>query len=733
MSRYQLLQNFVNDEEDVAAFEHAEDNYQKSEDNNAPYEALEQAIKANSRAYEQAAATWVQGYALTWVILCCHQEQHPEEYENLEELAGETCAVELSKQVLAEDSTDESCAEEEQNANYGNASPEPSMAADEECSDSGLAGMPPMFDGDCTVASQFIDDWDEWSSTLSVQFSRFQLCAIFLSLFRNPINHWAEQRLLQIRKWRNEGMTDDNDCLLKDIIGRFMEEFVPRDDAREEYVEDAAEDPDDSNDWSTVDREDPNAREVPSPPSLCHDESQDFEEEPDEVEEYVKHLRGDAREEYGCQNEIDKYYYSDKANTVLGRTSTTLEERVHPVPRKQKKRKMHAVKQTPRKRKTVKWSYTKSSPTATWESKYIRRFGKARLQSLHTRGVPDYMIEAKLLPKKKTTTTPYDYDKGQFHNGWTGPETFTRPAAEPASWRGPNTFATPAYQAAPADPTPASWGSAEADTVQESRAAENTGWDEPHCSSWMEEYNNDNDDPMPRAVIPRADNQMPRADSPRVGPSRGRPPTIKPVYGSNMTTYAPTTRQELTSIQHHIVSTDHGTYRVPTLTPDELAKALEDTHINAVSAAEEGEYLQAANLCKRAHILTFPDQLPWQHKEEVLQATISTLEKDMARMAEQYKCKVWKRQQGQLQKLEDDLANALIIGDDKEVQQLDQQAIQLARVLTATDEDRDPEFPVSDTDILIQCGCCSRREGNVTFSPSPTPRTPLAKTPNTVG
>ncbi|KAH8981236.1 hypothetical protein EDB86DRAFT_2835001 [Lactarius hatsudake] len=472
-------------------------------------------------------------------------------------------------------------------------------------------------------------------------------------------------------------------------------------------------------------------------------------------------------EEYGCQDEVDEYYHSNDADTpdeaeqqyvdygkvplpydaeqdyadaILGRTRTHLEERVHPTPRKQKKRKTRAVK-----KKAVKRPTAKSPPT--WESRYIRRFGKTRLQMLRNGGIPDYMIEEELLPPKQPTTTPYDHDEERrFHNEWTGPETFARPAAEPASWRGPNTFSTPAYQAAPADPTPASWGSAEADAAQESRAAENTGWfayqsnpnamdigrmrlraqakchhcwrtghtrcncpfrDEPRRRSWMADYNNDCDDPMPQAVPPRADNRMPRADPPQAAPPRGRSPTVKPVYGSNVATYAPTTRYEPTvitvpetqrraptpspspisdagfkQIQHHVISTDQGTYKVPLLSPDDLAEALEDTHIHAVQAAEEGQYL---------------------------------------------------RRQGQLQKLEDQLGDALIIGDDEEAQRLDDKAIRLAKVLAATDEDCDKVLPINDTDILIQRGRCSRREGNVTFSPSPDPRTPLAKTPDTVG
>ncbi|KAH8976476.1 hypothetical protein EDB86DRAFT_3199150 [Lactarius hatsudake] len=654
--------NFIQDEEDIAASERAEEDYQESEDINAPYEELERVIAEDRCRHDQEAEQFLTA------------NYYPEEDPRAEdeESARETCAARLAEEILAEADAEEEPAEDEDQAedtDYRNTSPDASTAADEERSDLGLAGMPPMFDGDCAVAARFINDWDEWSSTLSVQFSQFQLCTIFLSLFRPPVDHWAEQRLLQIRQWQDEGMTDDDDALLEDIIGRFMEEFVPRDNAREEYVGDAAEDPENPEDWETVDDGESTTDdgEVPSPPSLCRDDSQDSEEEPGEAEEY------------GCQDEVDKYYHSDDTDTtpdeagqqyvdygkvpipydaerdyadaILGRTRTHLEERVHPTPRKQKKRKTRTAKTL--RKKTVKRPTAKSPPT--WESRYIRRFGKKRLQMLHQGGIPDYMIEEELLPKKPTMT-PYDYEEGRFHNEWTGPETFGRPATEPMSWKGPNTFAAPAYQAAPADPTPASWGSAEADATQE--------LDEPRHRSWIAEYNNDCDDLMPQAALPRADYQMPRADSPRAVPPRGRSPTVKPVYGSNVATYTPTTRYEPTvitvpetqrraptpspspisdagfkQIQHHIISTDHGTYQVPILTPDELAEALEDTHIHAVQAAEEGEYLRAANLCQRAHLLAFPDQLPRQYEEKVLQTAVGKLEREMAHLAEEYERK----------------------------------------------------------------------------------------------
>ncbi|KAH8976788.1 hypothetical protein EDB86DRAFT_3094453 [Lactarius hatsudake] len=834
MSRYAILRSLIEEEnpaaieraeeqyENTAAFERAEEDYQESEDIDAPYRELEEAIAEDTRRYEREleaeqfrdADYYRQNPdALSWAIFRRHQEQHPEEYEHIryedpaeeipraeeyeDELAEETRAVELT-----EDTADESAEEEDraEDADYGNASPDASTAADEERSDSGLAGMPPMFDGDCAIAARFLNDWDEWSSTLSVQFSQFQLCAIFLSLFRPPVDHWAEQCLWQIRQWRDEGMTDDDDALLEDIIGRFIQEFVPRDDAREENVY-AAEDPEDPDDWATVDDEDSSDDgDVPQLPSLCRDDSQDSEEEP-----------GEAGEQYGWQDDLDEYYQLDNApdeaveqyvdygkvplpydaerdyaDAILSRTRTHLEERVHPTPRTQKKRKTRAVN----KRRTVKRPKAKSPPT--WEAKYIRRFGKRRLQAQRRLGVPDYILEEEVHPVKKKTLPAYDYEEGRFHNEWTNPETF---AAEPASWKGPNTFSTPTYQAAPPDPTPASWGNPDTDAAQEAQAAENTGWftyqntdnamdlgrmhmraeakchhcwrtghtrrncpnrDSPRVRHWMADYNNDCEDSMPQAVPPRAAYRPPQADSPRAEPPRGRSPTVKPVYGSNAATYAPTTRYEPTvitvpetqrreptpspspisdigfkSIQHHIISTDNGDFKVPALTPEELAEQMADIHINAVHAANNGEYQRSWNLCERARMLDFANrpQPPRQETMKDLWVQANQLQQDLERL----KQKRFIQRQSQLQKLEDQIGDALIIGDDEEAQELDDKAIRLAKILAATDEDRDPAFPITDTDVLIQRGRCSRREGNVTFSPSTDPRTPLAKTPNTVG
>ncbi|KAH8979390.1 hypothetical protein EDB86DRAFT_3140734 [Lactarius hatsudake] len=301
MSRYAILRSFIEDEEEIAAFERAEEDYQESEDINAPYEELERVIAEDRRWHDQEAEQFLTADyyrqnpdALSWAIFRRHQEQHPEEYEHIryeepaeedpraedEEIAGESRAARLAEEVLAEAYAEEPAEMKIELKTPITGTPLPMQARQQTKND--------------PTRARFINDWDEWSSTLSVQFSQFQLCAIFLSLFRPPVDHWAEQRLLQIRQWQDKGMTDDDDALLEDIIGRFMEEFVPRDDAREEYVGDAAENPENPDDWETVDDgESTDDGEVPPPPSLCRDDSQDSEEEPGEAEEY------------GCQDEVD--------------------------------------------------------------------------------------------------------------------------------------------------------------------------------------------------------------------------------------------------------------------------------------------------------------------------------------------------------------------------------------------------------------------------------------------
>ncbi|KAH9158835.1 hypothetical protein EDB89DRAFT_1917330 [Lactarius sanguifluus] len=338
MSRYQALENYVNSDESVAAYEQAEEHYEDYEEYEDP------------AAYEQAATDYI------WAISARHQEQHPEEYNNNiyaaeddpqaveqdedEELAGETQAAQIAEEILAdndnendeEDPAEETLADEGQSEDEdrlyaeGDTDTQEQLAEEEDKEDTGLAAMPQMFDGDCERAPDFMDSWDRWSGQLSPIFSQYQLATIFLSLLRDPVDQWAEERLAQIEEWRATDMEDDDEDILEDTIRRFVQEFVPRDDAREEYA--TAEDPD-AEDWSSID-EDSHNWEVPSPPSLCDDDSQDSEEEPDEVNEYVEEPRGDAREKYGCQDEVDDYYFSEVPDEAV-QEYVEPRERVAPV------------------------------------------------------------------------------------------------------------------------------------------------------------------------------------------------------------------------------------------------------------------------------------------------------------------------------------------------------------------------------------------------------------------
>ncbi|KAH8985869.1 hypothetical protein EDB83DRAFT_2326009 [Lactarius deliciosus] len=692
MSRYQILENYVNDDESVAAYEQAEEHYTNEED-----------IEFNA-AYEQPHTSRLPKTTsgLSVPIIKSNIPKNTKTTSMLSK-ALRLKIRKMAEEVLAEeeDPAEESQAEEGQEQYkdrlyYAEGDAETLEQAEDE-DDTGLAAMPQMFDGDCERASAFMDSWDLWSRQLSPIFSQYQLATIFLSLFGDPVDQWAEERLAQIEEWRAMDMEDDDEDILEDTIGRFVEEFVPHDDAREQYV--AAEDPD-AEDWSSVDDEDPYSREVPSPPSLCSDD-QASEEEPDEVNEYVEEPHGDAREEYGCQDEVDDYYYLDQvpaeadkeyeedptpynaeqyfteaaaervtitwivqrlprlvkvedagpgrlakrksvglkvderrkqwaillkdqdenykyflycfrsaskvparcqqgASKVMSwqpysrshipkqetqRPDSESEERVTPVPRKQKKRKTQAVKQEPaKKKKTVRIAVeedelprAKLPPSTSWEKKFIAKFGKGWLDALREAGVPDYLIKADVLETPDTRMTTQEQVQELTELYFACPDlqdamwnATVAPATEQASWKGPNTFSVPTYQAAPPDPTPASWRSADITAAQESRAAENTGWfayqsnpdamdmtagrayacnqakchhcwstghtrrncpnrDAPRKRTWVQEYNDDDEDPLPHA------------DSLLAAP-RGRSPTIKPVHGSNVATYAPTTR-----------------------------------------------------------------------------------------------------------------------------------------------------------------------------------------------
>ncbi|KAH9033711.1 hypothetical protein EDB83DRAFT_2525396 [Lactarius deliciosus] len=512
MSHYQVLENY---------------NY------NSPDEAVKEYVTEDDAAIKSTIHAWeTLGH-------------YPEDcYEENEACAGETQAEDMAEQVLAD-------SEEEE----GDATLEPAKEEDPVRID-----MPQMFYGDWALATQFINSWDQWSSQLSVQFLQFQRCAIFLSLFRDPADQWAEERLLQIWRWRDEGMTDDNNNLLEDVIGRFIEEFVPRDDAREQYV--AAEDPDNLEIGESVDGDDTNAREVPPTPSVCSDDSRALEEEPDEAEEYIDLCTDDEgdcmpsrREELGWhkedyeappaeEDEVNEYYYSDEANmpgeavkqyssyytttdeeAVIGKANVKPEKRVKPKRKTQKKKKDAAPKKRAQR--------AKSTPIS-WERKYISRFGKAALEEARKFGILDYILEGEV-------------------EGWNRPiedraaeETVHLPSPSPAriqGWSGPNTF-----EAAPAASQP-EWrqyqGHPEAMdlTAGRMRDRELPTKSQPEKRTWIQEWNNESP-ALPAEVGEQYTKNRSRVPTQREeyeGPTlpHGRSLLPKIVHASNAATYAP--------------------------------------------------------------------------------------------------------------------------------------------------------------------------------------------------
>ncbi|KAH9008540.1 hypothetical protein EDB84DRAFT_1571996 [Lactarius hengduanensis] len=283
MSRYQVLQNYVEDDKSIAAYEQAEEQYEEAVDP-------------------------------IWAICARDQEQHPENYEDL---SAEEAEVESQLRQGAEDRAEEVLAEddpeqyEDQQSAEGDA--EPASQADDEENDeprseySSLdvqAGTPQMFDGDCEQASSFLDSWDRWSAQLSPCFTQYQRATLFLSLFQDPVDQWAEERLENIEEWRAvDNMEDMDEALVEDTIGRFLQEFMPREESAAEYADanGSEEDPDDA---SSVDHEEDSSWEVSPSPSLCYPDDQASEDEPDEVDEYGEEPRGNAREQYGHQDRV---------------------------------------------------------------------------------------------------------------------------------------------------------------------------------------------------------------------------------------------------------------------------------------------------------------------------------------------------------------------------------------------------------------------------------------------
>ncbi|KAH9036257.1 hypothetical protein EDB84DRAFT_1560978 [Lactarius hengduanensis] len=752
MSRYQALQNYVNDDESIAAYED-----ERAEQN---------------EEYEEAVDP-------IWAICARDQEQHPEDY-HYEDLSAEEAEVESQLRQGAEDRAEEVLAEddpeqyEDRQSAEGDAEPA-SQADDEddprsECSSLDVqAGTPQMFDGDCEHASSFLDSWDRWSAQLSPCFTQYQRATLFLSLFQDPVDQWAEERLENIEEWRAvENMDDMDEALVEDTIGRFLQEFMPREESAAEYADanGLEEDPDDA---SSVDHEEDSSWEVSPSPSLCYPDDQASEDEPDEAEEYVEKPRGDAREQYDCQDRVttrdeeyvkddlvDEYYYSPDANA---------EKRVPPVPRKKKTR---AVKQKkPAKVKIAAKDSAlpaKSPPTTSWETKFITKFGKGRLEDLRNAGVPDYMIEADLhedAPLTTQDTVQELQDLFMSRPDLRGDimDEMQRPAATTASWNGPNTFDTTPVQvqeATPVDRTPSSWGSQEANAAQEAQAAENTGWfaytSNPdamdttagrgraraeakchHCwqtghtrrncpnrdqprnreRSWIEENNNEDD--TPQAVSPRA-------------ATRGRSPTVKPVHGSNVATYAPTTRYSPSNLEQPL-PTPPRRAATPLPSPLPTTGFRSNTPFTAIqhpvpprSPMTDEEFADrlAEMEIRRARAVKAQDWKAVQDldfKANLAKAVRATLKKKPPTLEEI---------EEELQKTETRLARALINGTATDIRRLDCAANRMAEEVMKRDIDYCPAM-LTTANVLLQRGRCSRKEGNVTVSHPTVPRLP-AKT-----
>ncbi|KAH9021530.1 hypothetical protein EDB84DRAFT_1565245 [Lactarius hengduanensis] len=343
-----------------------------------------------------------------------------------------------------------------------------------------------------------------------------------------------------------------------------------------------------------------------------------------------------------------------------------------------------------------------------------------------------------------------------------------RPTATTASWEGPNTF-NPApvqvqeQEAAPADPTPSSWGSQEADAAQEAQAAENTGWfaytSNPnamdttagrgraraeakchHCwqtghtrrncpnrdqprrrknqrfyddqQSWINQYNNEDE---PRRRLPQA-------------APRGRSPTVKPVHGSNVATYAPTTRYSPSRLE--LPSPLQRRAATPLPSPLPTTSFRSKTPFTAIqhpapprSPMTDEEFADrlAEMEIRRARAVKTQDWKAVQDldfKANLAMAVRATMKKKPPTLEEI---------EEELQKTETRLARALINGTATDIRRLDCAANRMAEELMKRDVDYCPAM-LTTANVLLQRGRCSRKEGNVTVSPSTVPRSP-AKTP----
>ncbi|KAH9064925.1 hypothetical protein EDB87DRAFT_1574663 [Lactarius vividus] len=98
------------------------------------------------------------------------------------------------------------------------------------------ARSPPSFGlsncrGDIQEAPGFIQWWDEYKDQLSSQFTDYQVATLFLS--RVQVERYQDMRLQDLEDVK---YSYDGD-LVKFMEDDFIENFVPRDDAREEYTD----------------------------------------------------------------------------------------------------------------------------------------------------------------------------------------------------------------------------------------------------------------------------------------------------------------------------------------------------------------------------------------------------------------------------------------------------------------------------------------------------------------
>ncbi|KAH9011862.1 hypothetical protein EDB85DRAFT_2159525 [Lactarius pseudohatsudake] len=687
MSRYQVLQSYVEDYDDGV-------------------EESTATMEAESRMYE---------------ICRRHQEQHPEEYDNdiynaeeeepdysicnpatrvrvdtddePDEADPEYVPAEAVKEYEDDSSADEARVEEElrlgaegraeeilqedaDQEGYADAQREEQAEEEVPALERGSAeelAMPLMFYGECNRASAFS-----------------RLLGPMVQPAEPPVDQWAEDRLRHIEAWRAAGMEDDDEEVLEDTIGRFMEEF-----------EDAIGDPDAE---GSVDHgDDTMHREVPSPPSLCHSD-QALEEEPDEAEEYIdlctedeEDPRDDAREQYGWHAEdfkrdspaeeysedelVDEYYYSDDADAKA-------EKRVEPPPRKTRRKVKKPVPVTAPRRVLIR----AKSPTPTWQKKYISKFGKEALKQAREMGIPDYILEADAegeIPAEEE----YRADETNVqHSAAYDTVQETRPAPQgEASWKGPNTFAAPnwaAFQGTP-DAMDLTAGRVKTQTVHTERSQRGRDGFQTTLNNLCGK--------LYRCALTCKRGLRQEGEVPPSNHEELPPPPMRLLQGlhplSPSRLHHPHSRplgfksqKPFTAIQHPSPPTE-----------EDVTGMLADLQIRRARAVKAGNFKSAQDIDWRMSVIN--------HLQKTMKPKLSLedLEKD-------------------LEHVEARLSRALVSGNTPEIKSLDLAANKLAEELLKRNVDY--HFHTA-ADLLVQRGRCSRKEGNVTIRPTARPERPL--------